>query len=168
MAHDDEQATAAGKHRRRRKPRVSMAVAHGVWRLGHGWRRSRGGGALNSPIGHFGVRATREDACSGRTRSRRRSSGRSCCEEGDDRWAPSVSHCRRKWVGSLAGLAWEANARWVARLGRVRRPAAARACWAGNSWRATAPLAGLLGWRCCWVGLQDRIGVDGLGIGFRN
>jgi hypothetical protein len=54
--------------------------------------------------------------------------------------------------------------RWAARLGRVQRPAAARACWAGNSWRATAPLAGLLGWRCCWVGLEDRIGVDGLGI----
>jgi hypothetical protein len=22
----------------------------------------------------------------------------------------------------------------------------------------------LLGWHCCWVGLEDRIGVDGLGI----
>jgi hypothetical protein len=69
----------------------------------------------------------------------------------------------RKRAGGLAGLAWQADARWAARLGRVRRPAAARACWARNSWRATAPLAGLLGWRCCWVGLED-----GLGIGFRN
>jgi hypothetical protein len=33
-----------------------------------------------------------------------------------------------------------------------------------NSWRATAPLAGLLVWRCCWVELEVRIGVDGLGI----
>jgi hypothetical protein len=141
-----------------------MAAAHGVWSLGHGWRRSRGGGALNSPVRNFGVRATREDACSGRTRSRWQSPGRSCCEERDDRWAPSVSHCGGKRAGGLAGLAWQADARWAARLRRVWRSAAARACWAGNSWRATAPLAGLLGWRCCWVGLEDRIGVDGLGI----
>jgi hypothetical protein len=101
MAHGDEQATAAGKQLRRRKPRVSMAVAHGVWRLGQGWRRSRGGDTLNSPVGHLGVRAMREDACSGRTRSRRRSLGRSRCEEGDDRWAPSVIHCGRgrRWLG---------------------------------------------------------------------
>jgi hypothetical protein len=51
----------------------------------------------------------------------------------------------RKWAGGLTELAWQANAHWAARLGRVRRPPAARACWAGNSWRATALLAGLLG-----------------------
>jgi hypothetical protein len=51
MAHGDEQAMAAGKQRRRRKPRVLVAAAHGVWRLGHGWRRSRGGATLNSPDG---------------------------------------------------------------------------------------------------------------------
>jgi hypothetical protein len=38
-----------------------------------------------------------------------------------------------KRAGSLAGPAWQADARWAARLGRVRRPAATRACRHGNS-----------------------------------
>jgi hypothetical protein len=138
MAHGDEQATAARKQRWRRKPRVSMAVAHGVWRLGHGWRRSRGGGALNSPVGHLGVQATREDACSRRTRSRRRSLGRSRCEEGDDRWAPSVSHCRRR-------------RRW---LGRVREETGRRPCWAGLAGRHALGCAARAGAEaCCRAGL---------------
>jgi hypothetical protein len=44
--HVDATAAEAGNRRRRREPRVSVAATHGAWRLGHGWRRPRGGGAL--------------------------------------------------------------------------------------------------------------------------
>jgi hypothetical protein len=48
-----------------------------------------------------------------------------------------------KRAGGLAGPAWQADAHWATRLGRVRRSAVARACWGGNS-------SGLLR----WVGLR--------------
>jgi hypothetical protein len=117
--------TAARGRRRRRNPkavvaRVSAAAAHGARaaraRVGEvpGWRR-----ALNSSekgpwhAGHAG-----REACSCRTRRRRRSPWRGRLGGGDDRWVPSVSlsgerRRRRRpttakragWAESTCGLA---------------------------------------------------------------